>query len=98
MDAEQFTDPQFLERLRNRDLLTWEDLVDAYLSQLFRTGHGMGFSLDEAQDLAQPVFLALMERSDKFEARSHIRTFLFGIFCRGAAGVSVNDSPPLTYP
>lgn len=40
----------------------------------------MGFSPDEAQDLAQSVFVALMESIARFEGRSHIRTFLFGIF------------------
>ena len=80
MAAAKFTDPEFVEKIRTRDPAAWETLVDAYLSQLLRAGRGMGFSLSEAQDLAQSVFLALMERSDKFEARSHIRTYLFGIF------------------
>ncbi len=40
----------------------------------------MGFSPDEAQDLAQSVFLALMESIGRFQGRSHIRTFIFGIF------------------
>ena len=40
----------------------------------------MGFSPDQAQDLAQSVFVTLMESIDRFEGRSHIRTFLFGIF------------------
>jgi RNA polymerase sigma-70 factor (ECF subfamily) len=55
-------------------------MVDAYLPQLLRAGRGMGFSPDEAQDLAQSVFLALMENIGNFEGRSHIRTYLFGIF------------------
>ena len=40
----------------------------------------MRFSLDQPQDLAQSVFVTLMESIDRFEGRSHIRTFLFGIF------------------
>ena len=39
----------------------------------------MGFSLDEAQDLAQSVFLALMQSIGRFEGRSHIRTFLLAL-------------------
>lgn len=54
--------------------------MDAYLPQLLRAGRGMGFAPDVAQDLAQSVFVALMESIDRFEGRSHIRTFLFGIF------------------
>jgi RNA polymerase sigma-70 factor, ECF subfamily len=75
-----FSDVQFLEGIRTRDPSAWEAFVDAYLPQLLRAGRGMGFSTDEAQDLAQSVFLALMESIGRFEGRSHIRTYLFGIF------------------
>ena len=80
MAITNFPDPEFLERLRGRDPAAWEATVDAYLPQLLRAGRGMGFSLDEAQDLAQSGFVALMESIGRFEGRSHIRTFLFGIF------------------
>lgn len=75
-----FSGPEFLERLRGRDPAVWEAIVEAYLPQLLRAGRGMGFAPDEAQDLAQSVFVALMESIGRFEGRSHIRTFLFGIF------------------
>jgi hypothetical protein len=73
------SEPEFLDRLRGRDPAAWEAIVDTYLPQLLRTGRGMGFSADETQDLAQSVFVALMENIGRFEGRSHIRTFLFGI-------------------
>ncbi len=80
MAVANFSDPEFLDRLRGRDPAAWEAIVDAYLPQLLRSGRGMGFSSDEIQDLAQSVFVALMESIGRFEGRSHIRTFLFGIF------------------
>lgn len=40
----------------------------------------MGFSRDESEDLAQSAFATLIEALPRFESRSHIRTFLFGIF------------------
>jgi RNA polymerase sigma-70 factor, ECF subfamily len=80
MSDANFSDPGFLERLRRRDPAAWEAIVEAYLPQLLRAGRGMGFSPDEAQDLAQAVFVALMESIERFEGRSHIRTYLFGIF------------------
>jgi RNA polymerase sigma-70 factor, ECF subfamily len=80
MVVSSFSDPEFLERLKRRDPLAWEAIVDAYLPQLLRAGRGMGFSLDEAQDLGQSVFVGLMEGIARFEGRSHIRTFIFGIF------------------
>jgi RNA polymerase sigma-70 factor, ECF subfamily len=80
MPESSFSGREFLERLRNRDREALEAIVDAYLPQLLRAGRGMGFSPDDAQDLAQSVFVALMESIGRFEGRSHIRTFLFGIF------------------
>jgi len=80
MTESNFSNPAFLERLRTRDHAAWEAMVDAYLPQLLRAGRGMGFSTDESRDLAQSVFLAMMEGISRFEGRSHIRTFLFGIF------------------
>jgi RNA polymerase sigma-70 factor, ECF subfamily len=75
-----FSDLEFVEQLRRRDPASLEAIVDAYLPQLLRAGRGMGFSPDESEDLAQSVFVALMEGISRFEGRSHIRTFLFGIF------------------
>jgi RNA polymerase sigma-70 factor, ECF subfamily len=80
MAVTNFSDPEFLKRLRERDAASVEAIVDAYLPQLLRAGRGMGFAPDVAQDLAQSVFVALLESVGRFEGRSHIRTFLFGIF------------------
>jgi RNA polymerase sigma-70 factor, ECF subfamily len=80
MAVTNFSDAETLERLRGRDPAAWEALVDAYLPQLLRAGRGMGFSPDGTEDLAQSAFVALMESIGRFEGRSHIRTFLFGIF------------------
>lgn len=75
-----FSEPGFLERLKRRDPDAVGELVEAYLPQLLRAGHGMGFSREENEDLAQSVFTILLEKAERFEGRSHIRTFLFGIF------------------
>ena len=39
----------------------------------------MGFSQEEAEDLAQDVFATFLETLDRFEGRSQVRTWLFGI-------------------
>ena len=80
MAESNFADPELLERLKKRDGRAWESMVDLYLPQLLRAGRGMGFSGDESRDLAQSVFVALMEGIDRFEGRSQLRTFLFEIF------------------
>ncbi len=76
----EFSDPEFLDRLKKRDQLAVTKLVEAYLPQLLRAGRGMGFSREETEDLVQSAFVAMIESLDRFEGRSHIRTFLFGIF------------------
>jgi RNA polymerase sigma-70 factor, ECF subfamily len=80
MRETSFSDPAFLAGLKNRDRTAWEQIVDTYLPQLLRAGRGMGFTPEENEDLAQSAFTALMEGIDRFERRSHIRTYLFGIF------------------
>lgn len=75
-----FSDPAFLLRVKNRDETALEELVRAYLPQLLRAGRGIGFSPDESEDLAQGALTALVEGIGRFQGRSHIRTYLFGIF------------------
>ena len=80
MPHKDFSDPAFLERVKKRDQAAIGDLVDAYLPQLLRAARGMGFSREESEDLVQSVFTTLIVSVDRFQGRSHIRTFLFGIF------------------
>ncbi len=80
MLAANFSDPEFLERLKQRDRAALTELIEAYLPQLLRAGRGMGFSREESEDLAQSVFTAIMESVGRFQGRSHIRTFVFGVF------------------
>jgi len=80
MPSSDFSDPEFLARLKRRDPPALEELVETYLPQLLRAGRGMGFSREESEDIAQSVFAAMIEALDRFSGRSHIRTYLFGIF------------------
>ena len=80
MDVANFSDPDFLERVRKGDRAALTLLVEAFLPQLLRTGRGMGFSQEESEDLSHSVFAAFLEKPERFQGRSHIRTYLFGIF------------------
>jgi RNA polymerase sigma-70 factor (ECF subfamily) len=44
----------------------------------------MGFSAEDADELVQDVFVIFMATLDRFEGRSRIRTWLFGILHRKA--------------
>ncbi|MBI4167136.1 MAG: sigma-70 family RNA polymerase sigma factor [Acidobacteria bacterium] len=80
MGATNFSNPDFLERVKKGDRAALPLLVEAVLPQLLRAGRGMGFSQEESEDLAHSVFAAFLEKPEQFQGRSHIRTYLFGIF------------------
>jgi len=68
-----------VRRLRERDPAALRTVVDQNARRLFRAARGMGFSREEADDLAQDVFVTFLETLDRFEGRSQVSTWLFGI-------------------
>jgi DNA-directed RNA polymerase specialized sigma24 family protein len=68
-----------LERLRRRDPDALREIVDEHARPLYRAARGMGFAVEEAEDLAQDVFVTFIESLDRFEGRAQIGTWLFGI-------------------
>jgi RNA polymerase sigma-70 factor (ECF subfamily) len=56
-----------------------DELVHEHTEPLLKGAMALGFSVEEAQDLVQSVWLTFIEVQEKFEGRSHVRTFLFGI-------------------
>lgn len=68
-----------LERLRRRDPEALATVVLEHARPLFRAAVGMGFRQHEAEDLVQDVFMSFLETLDRFEGRSQVRTWLFGI-------------------
>lgn len=71
-------------RLRARDPATLAGAVEQHARPLYRAARGMGFHQAEAEDLVQDVFTTFLETLDRFEGRSQIRTWLFGILHRKA--------------
>lgn len=76
--------PEFLARLKRRDPQAMEAAVREHARPLFRAARGMGFSADEAEDLVQDVFVTFIEGIGRFEGRSRLGTWLFGILHRKA--------------
>ncbi len=68
-----------LDRLRARDPAVLRDIVDQHARRLYRAARGMGFSPSDAEDLAQDVFVTFLETLERFEGRSEVGTWLFGI-------------------
>lgn len=71
--------PEVLARLRARDPIALRDVVQEHARRLYRAARGMGFSNVEAEDLAQDVFVTFLETLDRFEGRSSLGTWLYGM-------------------
>jgi RNA polymerase sigma-70 factor, ECF subfamily len=71
-------------RLRARDPAALAAAIEDHARVLYRAARGMGFPEAEAEDLVQEVFATFLETLDRFEGRSQLRTWLFGILHRKA--------------
>lgn len=76
------SDPGLAERIRARDREALASVVDAYLDQIVRAGLGAGLNQHQAEDVAQNTFATFIETAHRFEGRSHVRTWIFGILYR----------------
>jgi RNA polymerase sigma-70 factor (ECF subfamily) len=79
MSAPAQLDAGVLARLQARDAEALSAVVREHARPLYRAARGMGFREDEAEDLVQDVFTTFLQTLDRFEGRSQIRTWLFGI-------------------
>jgi RNA polymerase sigma-70 factor (ECF subfamily) len=84
--TENFSDPAFVRRVQAKDPEALAAVVRAYLGQIQRAARGAGLAPHEADDVAQATFTTFIETADRFEGRSHVRTWLFGILYKTIAG------------
>lgn len=70
---------KFIQRLRNRDKDAFEHLICTYHEPLFFGALKQKLSEDQAEEVVQETWSTLFQNIEKFEGRSHIRTYLFGI-------------------
>ena len=74
--------PDLAGRIRTRDPEVLQVVVETYLPQILRAARGAGLKPQEAEDVAQNTFTTFVESAEKFEGRSHVRTWVFGILYR----------------
>ena len=88
--ATHLDDPDFAARIRERDAQALEEVVRRYLPQILRAAGGAGFARQLAEDIAQDTFVTFIETAPRFEGRSHVRTWLFGILYKKIAAARRN--------
>ena len=73
------SDAALSDRVRAGDPQAIAQVVETYQPQLLRAARGAGLDGDRAEDAVQDTFATFLVRADRFEGRSHVRTWLFGI-------------------
>lgn len=77
--TENFSDAAFLERLKNRDRDAVASLVSKYTVHLCRAALGQNISEDQVEEVVQSTWASFFDSVERFEGRSHVRTYLIGI-------------------
>ncbi|MCO4793715.1 MAG: RNA polymerase sigma factor [Bacteriovoracaceae bacterium] len=74
-----FSSSEFIDQLKSGDEKAIAALVKKYNKTLFNAALGQGVSVEFAEEVLHRTWAAFFENIQKFEGRSHIRTYLFGI-------------------
>lgn len=75
-----WSDLEVLTKIRDRDPKLLELFVKQYNSHLINAARGLHFSTEQTHDLCHQTWISFLENINRFEGRSHLRTYLFGIF------------------
>ena len=62
-----------------------QNVVETYLPQILRAARGAGLDPQRAEDVTQATFTTFIESAPRFEGRSSVRTWLFGILYKKIA-------------
>jgi RNA polymerase sigma-70 factor, ECF subfamily len=76
---------ELIEKIRLRDHEAMKAVVQAHTVHLYNTCLGMGFPEAEADEITQSVWITFFDVIHRFEGRSSLRTFLFGILYNKAS-------------
>jgi RNA polymerase sigma-70 factor (ECF subfamily) len=76
-----------VEDLRARKLETLNTLVTENLPTLLAGALAIGLSRPDAEEVVQETFVAFLSGLDRFEGRSSVRTYLFGILYHKASNL-----------
>lgn len=72
-------DEVFIQKLKNKEDSAFRELVNTYQNMVFRTCLGIVHDHDDADDVAQEVFIEAFNSIQKFRSDSKISTWLYRI-------------------
>ena len=79
MPMDAAAEEALIDRVKRHDLEAFGKIVDAYQSRIFGFVRRMLKNEEEAQDVAQEVFIRAYQALHRFDGRSSLRTWLFRI-------------------
>ena len=77
--VEPATIDQLIERCLQGDQIAWEAIVRQYWRKVFNVAYKFVGKHDEAEDLAQDIFLKLFKSLDTFDRRANFQTWLISV-------------------
>ena len=78
-DAEEQSERKFIERLAQRDERAFNELVELYETRVFRLVLRMLGRRDEAEDMAQEVFVQIFKAVSTFRGDSKLSTWIYRV-------------------
>ncbi|WHZ24809.1 MAG: hypothetical protein OJF47_003921 [Nitrospira sp.] len=88
---------QLLARLRQRDAAAFDELVVKHHGALIRMAMGHVADRETAEEVVQDTWMAVIESLDRFEGRSSLRTWIFGILIHKAKDRGVREKRHTTF-
>ena len=79
IERDDLEEAAFVERLRARDERAFNELVRAHERRVFGLVFRMVGNCEEAEDLAQEVFVRVFEAIDQFRGDARLSTWIYRI-------------------
>lgn len=90
-------DDQLIARLRRGDEGAFDELVNQHHGALIRMAMGYVADREVAEEVVQDTWMAVIESLDRFEGRSSLRTWIFGILIHKAKDRGVREKRHTTF-
>ncbi|MBH0198814.1 MAG: sigma-70 family RNA polymerase sigma factor [Nitrospira sp.] len=88
---------RLLARLRQSDEQAFDELVTKHHGALIRMAMGHVGDREVAEEVVQDTWMAVIESLDRFEGRSSLRTWIFGIMIHKAKDRGVREKRHTTF-